>query len=511
MAPPPAAPPPAAPPPQGAAAKTMFVAAGPASSAPPPPQQPPPPAASGASTMFQPSPFAGGANPNAPMGGPPPGMGGPMGGPPPGMGGPMGGPPPGMGGPMGGMPPGMGGPMGGPPPGLGGMPPGMGGMPPGLGGSPPGMGGPMSGPLGGPPPGMGGMPPGMGGPPPGMGGYQQPGMQPGMGGPPPGMGGYQQPGMQPGMGGPPPGMGGYQQPGMQQPMGGMPQPGMPYGSPPYLASRAGRAGAPFEPFNDGLRACLIVFGVLLLAAFAVPMTIEPAMTFRWDVLKSDQLDALAKFDHIYLAAAGVLALVFGLVPLATVPRGALAAVLGLVPLTLTLVNHLKGPKVEWQFILGFIAALTLVAGLLLRHEYRSAMLGRLLATVGALCVLVPLLVPVGGGDPPIKAFLTQLTDGDGEAKVRAIVQLLPFILAMASFLVWMPAPSSAGAKVIAWLFILTGVIVSYSGLLIRGHLADVLKVSLNASLLTGWVFAAWAALLGYGLATVFGKNLEQQG
>ncbi len=354
----------------------------------------------------------------------------------------------------------------------------------------------------------------MGGPP---GGFPQPGMPP-MGGPP---GGFQQPPMggppggfqQPPMGGPP---GGFQQPpmggppgGFQQPMGGMPQPGMPYGQPPYLASRsAARAGAPFEPFNDGLRTCLIIFGVLLLAAFVVPMTIKPAMTFRWDALKGEG-DALAKFDQIYLAAAGVLALVFGLVPLATVPRGALAAVLGVVPLTIGLVNHLKGPKVEWQVLVGFVGALTLVAGLLLRNEYRSAVLGRILATVGALTILLPLLVP-HGGVIPIKGVFTMLTDAPGKAKVGAIIALLPAVLAVASLLVWLPAPSSAGAKVIAWLFILLGVIAGYTMLLVNGHLADVLKASPNTALLSGWVTAAWSALLGYGLATVFGKNLEQQ-
>ncbi|HLM86064.1 MAG TPA: NAD(P)-binding protein [Solirubrobacteraceae bacterium] len=54
-------------------------------------------------------------------------------------------------------------PMGGPPPGMGGLA-GMGGPPPGVGGPPPGVGGPPPG-VGGPPPGAGGPPPGVGGPP----------------------------------------------------------------------------------------------------------------------------------------------------------------------------------------------------------------------------------------------------------------------------------------------------------------------------------------------------------
>ena len=175
----------------------------------------------------------------------------------------------------------------------------------------------------------------------------------------------------------------------------------------------------------------------------------------------------------------------------------------------TQVTHLPG--FEWQVLVGFVGALTLVAGLLLRHEYRNAMLGRLLATVGALCVLLPLLIPHGGGDPPIKALFTALSDAPGKGKVMAIVALLPAALALAALFVWLPGPSSAGAKVIAWLFILIGVIAGYTALIVNGHMSDVLKISLNNALLSGWVVAAWSALLGYGLATVFGKNLEQQG
>jgi hypothetical protein len=459
-------PPPSMAPPQPAAAqKTMFV--------PQPSAAPPPPAApvaeSGASTMFQQSPFAGGANPNAmPQAG-------------------MGGPPPGF------QQPGM----GGPPPGF--QQPGMGGPPPGMGGPPPG-----------PPPGFQQL--GMGGPPPG---FQQPGM-PGMGGPPPGF-------QQPGMGGPPPGyqqpgmqQPGYQQPGMPQPgyqQPGMPQPGMAYpsgGAPPYLASRsAARADAPFEPYNDTVRTVLIVFGVLLLAAFVVPMALEPKLGFRWDILKGEGVPALIKFQNIYFAAAGTLALVFGLVPLATVPRGALAAVLGVIPLGIALVQHLQGPKVQWQVLVSFAGALTLVPGLLLRQEYRSAALGRILTTVGVLCILLPLVVP-DHGVIPLKAGFTAIGDAPGKAKVTAILKLLPLILALLSLMVWMPAPSSAGAKVIAWLFIVQSVIIGYATLIVRGHLGDVIKVDLNNSLLSGWTTAAWLALIGYGLATVLGKNLEQQ-
>ncbi|HUQ06199.1 MAG TPA: hypothetical protein VM261_27030 [Kofleriaceae bacterium] len=463
--------PPAGPPPgHGAQAKTMMVQGPPLGQGPGPmgggaaqmpatlvPQTAPPaaaPHASQAATMFVQGPPLG----QGPMGGP----GGP-GGPPP-QGG-YGGPPP----PMGGPPPPMGGGYGGPPPPMGGPPPPMGG---GYGGPPP----PMGGGYGGPPPPMGG-PPG--------GGPQGYNPQP--------VGGYQQP------------QGGYN----PQPVGGYQQPGGPM-NPPYLASRtAARVGAPVEPFKDGIKIVLIAFGLALLIAGAMPFTIEPKVTFRWDALSADGVPGLVKFQLIYVSAAAILALVFGLVPLATVPRGALTAVLGLVPIVLGLVTYLKDAKeIQWQVLVIFASTLTIVPGLMLRHEYRSQMLPRILATVGALCVLATMLVPVNGGDPPIVAAFQAIGDAPGKAKVGAILKIVPFGLAVATLLVWIPPPSSAGAKVIAWLWILNAVYTAYVLMLVAGHLGDAVKAKPNALLMEPWVFAAWSAFIGYGLATIFGKNLE---
>jgi hypothetical protein len=296
-------------------------------------------------------------------------------------------------------------------------------------------------------------------------------------------------------------MGGYN----PQPMGGYQQPGM---APPYLASRtAARVGAPVEPFKDGIKIVLIALGVALLVAGAMPFSIEPKLTFRWDALEGQ--DALGKFQLIYVSAAAILALVFGLVPLATVPRGALTAVLGLVPTVLALVVYLKDAKeIQWQIIVLFVSTLVLVPGLLLRHEYRSQMLPRILVTVGALCVLVTMLVPEGGGDPPLVMMFKAIGDAPGKAKVGAILKVVPFALAVASLLVWIPPPSSAGAKPIAWLWILNAVYTAYVMLLVNGNIGDKLKGAPNMTLMAPWVAAAWVAFIGYGIATIFGKNLE---
>ena len=469
-----------APPPRPASdAATMFAAPAP---------QLPQPSSPYAPLKTLPAPSAYDNPPAGGFGGPNPGFGGPN----PGFGGP--GPLPGAG-----MPPGASGGFGGPGPLPGaGMPPGASG---GFGGMPPGGGMPGGGMPG---PGMPGpgMPPGGGYGAPG--GFQPPpagGFQPGGFQPPP-AGGFQPP---PAGGFQPPPAGGFQPAPMPMPMAPAPM------APPYLASRtAARAGAPREPYAEGLRLVLIIFGVLLLLAFIAPMSTAGKMVFRWDLLKAPGVGAIAKFDQVYLAAAGILALVFGLVPLATVPRGALAAVLGLTPLALHfVVDDIKdAPSFRWQDLVTFVSLCTLVPGLLLRQEYRSQLLPRILVTVGALGILIPLLVPEKGGDPEIKQIIDAISKSPGKLKVLAILKLWPVIIAFLSLMCWLPAPSSGAAKVLAWLFILTIVVFGYTAMILAGHIGTALKANLNELLLGGWVFAAWLAFIGYGAATVIGKNLE---
>ena len=82
------------------------------------------------------------------------------------------------------------------------------------------------------------------------------------------------------------------------------------------------------------------------------------------------------------------------------------------------------------------------------------------------------------------------------------------MLAALALLCWLPAPSTGGAKIIAWMIIVTGVVLSYGTLLVMGHIGEVVKRDFNGALFGGWVIAAWLAFIGYGLATVLGKNLE---
>ncbi len=412
-------------------------------------------------------------------GGPPPGFGGPppgFNGPPPGG---FGGPPPGFNGP----PPGG---FGGPPPGYGGPPPGGPGGP--YGGPPPGYGGPPPGGPGGP---YGGPPPGYGGPPPGGPGGPYGGPPPGYGGPPPGgpYGGPQQ-----GYGGPPPG---YGHPPTE------PVRPIPGGRPPYLASESGRrASNPIEPWAETLKTLMLVFGVLLVACFVAPWRVEPGHTiFSWTILGTSGLPASMKVLPILFAVTGVLAVVLGALPLATPVRAFSAAGIGLAPSIYSVVD----PPFVWQELVMLIGMITLVSGLLIRSQYTGAMLGRLLATIGAICVLLVLLIPVGGGDPPLigafKALGTNRT-------IPALILIVPGVLALVSLLVWLPGPGSAGTHILAWIWIVWPLVASIMTLVSGENIGAQLKSSLDRFLYVPMAAMSWAALVGYGIASAAGKQLE---
>jgi len=484
----------------------------------PAPQQPPPAAARPPQGFPPPQQPGGSGGFGPPPGGPPPGQGfgPPPGGPPPGQGfgPPPGGPPPGQGfgPPPGGPPPGQGfgPPPGGPPPGQGfGGPPPQQNLPPAAQGGQ--FGGsastaatmfmqpapqiPQSPPQGGPPPGFpppqqpggsGGFGPPPGGPPPGQGfgpppGGPPPGQQ-GFGGPPPG---------QQGFGGPPPG---------QQPMGGYNP--VPAGAqPPFLASQtAARMGRPTEPFNDPMKLVLIAFGAALLAFFVVPLSTSP-MAFQWDTIIHGGGTAIMM--PLFIVAGGVLGLVFGLMPLAPVGRGGLAALLGLVPLLM--VATVIG-SFDWHALVGIVGGILLISGLLLRNEYTGDALPRLFIFIGAAATLLPYFVPFRFID-----VFKMLADSFSHpaALVAALVMVMPIVFAVLAIIIALvPGPAKAGAKTLAWVILLFPAVALYATDLAAGGLGAAIKGAPGPTLL-GWVPpVAFLAFAAYGVAVLFGKQLE---
>jgi hypothetical protein len=277
--------------------------------------------------------------------------------------------------------------------------------------------------------------------------------------------------------------------------------------PPYLASQtAARAARPVDPFADGLKLVMMSFGILLLGAFATPISTDP-MLFHWNAL----IDApgMAKLIPIMLVGAGALGLAFALMPLSTAGRGLAAIGVGLSLVGVPII--VAGDIADPMQLVGLLGTLGMIGGLLLRHEYREAQLGRILATIGAVCVLAQYLIPVGGGDLPLLGTFNLIVEAElVEQKIFGILLLVPVVLAILSLLCWMPAPSTAGAKSIAWAWIVYPAVLGIGGMVIMsgGDVGDVIQKSPFTALMAWVPASATAAFIGYGVASVLGKQLE---
>ena len=293
-----------------------------------------------------------------------------------------------------------------------------------------------------------------------------------------------------------------------QPMGGMgvhspnqmtPQ-ALPQAPQPYGQAQS-RAGRPIEPWKDTLPFLMLVWGVVMLAAFATPVSTNP-LAFNWDAIIHGE--GTAKIPMLIIAAVGLLGVIIGMIPMAPLPKGVLAAMLGLAGIVVPIVIVLVPP---WQVFVPLVGLVTLVPGLLLRDEYVESLFARVLVTIGVICTLAPLLIPTNNEIPLVSIF-KGLIDAPGQAKVAYILEIGLVVIVVMSLLAWMPGPATGGAKVFAWLIILYSLIQHVVTVLLAGHLADVVKGA-PFTAVAAWVPETVCLIfVGYGLATVFGKQLE---
>ncbi|MDQ3369531.1 MAG: hypothetical protein M3680_29230, partial [Myxococcota bacterium] len=293
-------------------------------------------------------------------------------------------------------------------------------------------------------------------------------------------------------------------------------------SPPYLASQtAARAGRPLEPWKDALRVLMFIWGGVLLAAFATPLALDP-LTFNWDLIAN--AEGPAKLPPLIMAAVGLLSIVIAGIPMSPVPRALIAALLGLAGIFVPLL--IGGTVPPWQVLVPLAGTLLLIPNLLVRHEYRDATLPRILITVGVIAALLPYVIPQHGTLALVELFKLAI-DAPGAFKVVIILQIALIAIIVLSLLAWMPSPSSAGAKVFAWLLILWPAITHVAILILGGDPVAAVERSPFMALVM-WVpgaggmggapesmammgmsvGVAYAVLVGYGLATVIGKKLE---
>ena len=292
-----------------------------------------------------------------------------------------------------------------------------------------------------------------------------------------------------------------QQHGYGPPPGGFQRPETEMVSPlraPYMQAPR-RASAHGEPWSEPLKTLMLVFGVLLIACFVAPWSVLPGQTtFSWTLLGAE-LPVSIKIMPLLFIVTGVLSVLLGAVPLATMGRGFAAAGIGLAPILYGSV----APAFDWRELIGLIGAVTLISGLLVRSHYTGEMIGRLLATIGAVCVLLQVLIPVGGAVPLVEMFKAV-----GHGQGAAILSLVPVVLAILAFLVWLPPPGHAGAHILAWVMIVWPLVAALGFWLMGPNVGDTLKVNLSGILYAPLAQMAWTALTGYGVATVVGKQLD---
>jgi hypothetical protein len=225
------------------------------------------------------------------------------------------------------------------------------------------------------------------------------------------------------------------------------------------------------------------------------------MAFNWDAIINGV--GSAKIPPLVWAGVGLLAIVFAAMPMQSLPRGALAAVLGLAGVFVPMA--VAGKFGEPLQMLQLIGMLVLVPGMRIRNEYTESLAARIMVTIGVICGLLLYLVPQDSQIPLVGLFKALLNAGSGMEEV--IVHLAHIVVLVLCLLVWMPGPATAGAKIFAWIVLLFPVAEFLLFALAKGDIGDM--VSKAPGMLVLWVpFVTYGVLVGYGGATVIGKQLE---
>jgi hypothetical protein len=272
---------------------------------------------------------------------------------------------------------------------------------------------------------------------------------------------------------------------------------------PYLSAPIGNvASQAGDPWLAPLRIVMFAWGLILLAVFATPLSLDP-LTFHWDGL--DKLATIGQLLTLLSPAIGLLSVIMALLPMPTRARGILAALLGLAGLIVPLV--IIGEMPAWQTLLVLAGSLVLFVGLLLRNTYTDSLLARALVTAGVICVLLPYLVPLHGEIALVNTFKV-LVAGPSKARIMPIVEIVLIALVAMSLLAWIPPPATGGAKVFAWTILLWNTAARALAAIVAT--ADIVEVAKAAPAgLDAWAeLAALIAIAGYGLATSVSRRMD---
>ena len=261
-----------------------------------------------------------------------------------------------------------------------------------------------------------------------------------------------------------------------------------------------------EPYAATLSSIMILGGVLLLGAFVVPISMHP-LEFNWDVIRT--MPAAQSLPILILGAVGLVSFIVGLLPMPSTARGAIAVIAALVPLVHAFIIGKNNPSEHfdpsnWRAFAIIGGGLVLIAALLLRQEYRSSIGVRIVSTMASLAVLAAFFVPANSNIPAVMMFRV-LMHSPGATKVEAMVLLIPVVAILALF-TWERASSSAGSKSLAWILILMPMLITVPPLL-ASRVVGEMAVNAPGQLLFWVLPCCIAALFGYGVATITGRQL----
>lgn len=244
---------------------------------------------------------------------------------------------------------------------------------------------------------------------------------------------------------------------------------------------------------------MLVWSILLVVAFATPLSIDP-LQFNWDAII--HRTGLAEVPLLLVAAVGFLGVVVAAIPMPTLARGILAALFGLAGIVTPIV--LVGEMPPWLVIAPLAGTIVTITSLVVRNEYTESLSARILITLGVIAMLVPWLVPQGSGIPLI-ALIKSVIHGD--VATPQIVSLITIALAVLALLAWLPGPATGGAALFAWLMLLLPMVAHILAVVLDGNIENVAKTP--HAMLAAWIPASgYLVFASYGLGTVFGKVLE---
>ena len=276
--------------------------------------------------------------------------------------------------------------------------------------------------------------------------------------------------------------------------------------------------APVEPWGGSFRLWMVLVGLGLIATTVAPWAAgDGKLVFSWNLLTQEGQAQAFKIWPIVYGASGVLCLLLGLIPVPVGVRGIAGVLLGAAAVVLAFVvgplPFATGAGVGgggWQGYVALGGLILAPVGLLVSGQYPSAMFGRILAFLGGALLIVPWVVPDGGG-LPIVNFFKSLGGGGGLRLATiwfAAYTLLPGLFA----LLCIAKPIIASFW--AWLIILGPVVghllVTVIDPLANGASQGVIDgvLSQPITLLIAIPLLAFPLLLTYGLATLIGKTLE---